>query len=312
MDLQNTAYHGVALTAMQSAETFKLSRDEFPAASTRSQKLQRELGRLMSQVRTLSMRPLAVSTRRRFVFILGHMRSGSSLLCHLLCNSDEIIGFGEAHHSYRRRSDLARLLSSVRRQTGENPLRYRYVLDKIVGTQHEVGARVLSDPRTRFIFLVREPRPTIASIVAMRRQLLTESHEQLVAFATNHYRQRLGQLSKLAHDVDDPKRCMLMTHRQLLEETASTFVALEQFLELASPLREVYRLMPTTGQVGIGDPSPNIRLGKIERSLPRKEIALPAEHWTIMEECYENCFSQLRAAFTATSLRHVSERKKTA
>src|SRR3972149_8331155 len=96
-------------------------------AKARPGKLRREFGRLMRQVNTLAMRPLALTARNRFLFILGHMRSGSSLLCHLLCSSEDIIGFGEAHNDYRRRSDLSKLLACVWHYTGKNPLQYRYV-----------------------------------------------------------------------------------------------------------------------------------------------------------------------------------------
>jgi hypothetical protein len=114
-----------------------IPRKEGGAQSTRPktwpQKLRREFGRASLQVRTFAWRPLALTARNEFLFVLGHMRSGSTLLCHLLCNSDEIIGFGETHNNYRRRSDLAKLLTSVRASTGKNPFKYRYVLDKIVG-----------------------------------------------------------------------------------------------------------------------------------------------------------------------------------
>jgi LPS sulfotransferase NodH len=36
-----------------------------------------------------------------FVHILSHMRSGSTLLAHLLASHPEIIGYGETHIRYR-------------------------------------------------------------------------------------------------------------------------------------------------------------------------------------------------------------------
>ena len=257
------------------------------------QKLRREFGRLLAQSNTLTIRPRALTTRTQFLFILGHMRSGSTLLCHLLCNSSEIVGFGETHNNYRRRSDLAKLLISVRKHTGKNPTRHRYVLDKIVGGQHILNTAVLNDRRTRYIFLIREPRATIASIVAMRRQFQNESADQSLAFAIEHYSERLAQLRQLAQTIDDPQRCLLVTHRQLLGETEPAFWALETFLGLTAPMCETYAVMPTAGQPGIGDPSPNIRLGKIDRSLPRKHIALPPLIEQQLEQRYEMCAAKL-------------------
>jgi hypothetical protein len=53
-------------------------------------------------------------------------------------------------------------------------------------------------------------------------------------------------------------------------------------------------VMPTTGQPGIGDPSPNIRRGKIDRSLPRKEVDLTVQMRAELEERYETCIKELR------------------
>lgn len=258
------------------------------------QKLHREWGRLVFQAKTLAMRPRALKSGSQFLFILGHMRSGSSLLCHLLCNSDEIAGFGETHNNYRRRSDLAKLLVSVGKHRGKASLNCRYVLDKVVGTQHVMNGAVLADRRTRYVFLLREPLATIASNVAMRRELYDEPPQQLLAFATQHYTERLAQLVQLAETIDDRDRCLLLTHQQLVAETPTAFRTLEEFLDLRAPLCEEYGIMPTTGQPGIGDPSPNIRLGKIARTLPRKHIDLSLPLRLRLEQCYKSCVANLR------------------
>lgn len=263
-------------------------------------KLSREFRRLLRQSGTLTLRPFALATRCRFVFILGHMRSGSTLLCHLLCSSGEIIGFGETHTNYHRRSDLAKLLVSVWIQTTKNPLRYKYVLDKIVDAQHVLCDAVLRDQRTRYVLLVREPLASMASIVAMRRQFHEdeESLQQSIEFAANHYAIRLSQLVQLAKSANDPTRCLLVTHRQLLTETPLVFQALEAHLHLREPLREDYQIMPTTGKPGIGDPSPNILLGKISRTLPRKHLSLPPQLQSRLEDCYQHCIVQLQESAT--------------
>lgn len=248
---------------------------------------------MIFQANSLALRPLALTARNNFLFILGHMRSGSSLLCHLLCNSPDIIGFGEAHNSYRRRTDLAKLLAAVLHHTGENPMKYRYVLDKVVGQQHIMKPAVLTDRRTRYVFLVREPLRSIASIVAMRRMYHDETPQQLITFATNYYALRLTQLEELARTIDNPERCLLVTHQQLLNATPSVFEALEEFLDLSAPLREEYEILPTTGKPGMGDPTPSILRGTIDRSLPRKHVDLPPRLQARMLECYSSCIAQL-------------------
>ena len=257
-------------------------------------KLRREFGRLALQANTLRLLPSALAGRSKFLFILGHMRSGSTLLCHLLSTSDDVVGFGETHNNYRHRGDLAKLLMSVRNHTGENPLEYRYVLDKIVGTQHVISRSVLIDQRIQYIFLVREPFATLGSIVAMRRQYQQETTQELIAFAFDHYTIRLMQLIDIAATINDPQRCLLVTHQELLEETTAVFRRLEGFLNLRAPLREDYKITPTTGQPGIGDPSPNIRLGKISRSLPRKYVELSGRQRVQLQLCFDDCVKRLR------------------
>lgn len=257
------------------------------------QDLRQGMSHLLVQANTFALRRAALSPRSQFIFVLSHMRSGSTLLCHLLCSSDEIVGFGETHNNYRRRSELAKLLLAVRRHTGKNPVQYRYVLDKLVGSHDAIHETVLSDRRVRFVFLVREPVASIASIVSMRRECYNDDPDHSIRFATNYYEERIPQLIELAAKINAPERCLLLQHEQLLSKTVSVFQALQTFLQLSAPLREDYEITPTTGQLGIGDPSANIFLGRIDRSLPRKDIALPAETRTRLEQCYLRCVKQL-------------------
>ena len=163
-----------------------------------------------------------------------------------------------------------------------------------MGTQHTISQTVLTDSRTRYVFLVREPLASLASIVAMRRHFHpAETSEQVRAFAVQHYTERLGQLQDLATTIGERERCLLVTHHQILAETSFTFGALESFLGLSAPLREEYDIMPTTGQPGIGDPFGNIRLGKIDRSLPKKQVDLSDAQRDQVIMCYESCLKKL-------------------
>src|SRR5262245_43075311 len=93
-------------------------------------RLHRHWSRATLCAQALDLRARSFGSESQYLFILGHMRSASSLLCQLLCTSDEIAGFGETHNNYRRRSDLAKLLISVSKQRGKSSLQRRYVLDK--------------------------------------------------------------------------------------------------------------------------------------------------------------------------------------
>ena len=66
---------------------------------------------------------------RRYLFVLSHMRSFSSLLCHILGSHPEIAGYAEAHQAYAGRADLLQLTRKVE-STLEGAVAGRYVLDK--------------------------------------------------------------------------------------------------------------------------------------------------------------------------------------
>ena len=46
-------------------------------------------------------KPFRPDKSQRFLFIMGHPRSGSSLLMHVLSDHDKIIGFGEYFIKYQ-------------------------------------------------------------------------------------------------------------------------------------------------------------------------------------------------------------------
>src|SRR6185436_15808518 len=73
-----------------------------------------------------------------FLFVVSHMRSYSSLLCHILGSHPAISGYSEAHQSYFGRNDLDRLARTVREHTEEAALK-PYVLDKVLHDNTEIA-----------------------------------------------------------------------------------------------------------------------------------------------------------------------------
>ncbi len=51
---------------------------------------------------------LLKSEKRKMLFVCGHMRSGSSLLLHILNTNPEVLGFGEMHIKYHSEKDFGR------------------------------------------------------------------------------------------------------------------------------------------------------------------------------------------------------------
>ena len=137
-----------------------------------------------------------MSPARRNLFVLGHMRSYSSLLCHILGSHPQIDGYCETHIKYRTWFDLLRLRSRVVKLTGER-LRGRYVLDKVLHN-YPLASSILRSPNTLGIVLVRRPQPTVQSIVNMGLHYGDVAwHRDLDAVAS-YYEERLAALVGLA------------------------------------------------------------------------------------------------------------------
>src|SRR5207244_3844376 len=135
-----------------------------------------------------------------FLFVVSHMRSYSSLLCHILGSHPEISGYSEAHQSYLGRNDLDRLARTVREHTGEATLN-RFVLDKVLHNHAEIAPDVLRRPDVRCVFLLRKAEDTIASILNMARALehigRYSDPQQVVVY----YAERLAQMERYGSQV---------------------------------------------------------------------------------------------------------------
>lgn len=195
----------------------------------------------------------------KYVFILAHMRSGSSLLVHLLSASPDVCGYGETHIDYRQRRDLLRLSYWVLFKLRRFPLpgKETYVLDKIVHDSHlrfdDLPLLCASD--VSVIFLIREPRGALRSLM---KWCDYESRQ-----AVDYYTDRLSALVKYAKYLTRYRVCALLTYESLLSWTDGVFDLLERYLELRYPLSGQYPLMRSTGKPGIGDWSAKLLSGRI-------------------------------------------------
>jgi hypothetical protein len=199
---------------------------------------------------------------QEYAFILSHMRSGSSLLAHILASNPEILGYGESMTRYSTARDFDLLALKAAVMLRRFPLKgsERYLLDKLLHnvllSPAAMGLLICHD--VRLVFLLRSPEESIASLV----RSLDNTREQ----AVQYYVDRLNVLHRYAEQVPRGYPAVVFTYHQLVHETELIFRVLRSILELRVPLSERYKLLPTTGQPGIGDFSDNIRAGRILRA----------------------------------------------
>jgi hypothetical protein len=232
------------------------------------------------------------SAARRYLFVLGHMRSYSSLLCHILGSHPLIDGYCETHVKYRTRFDLLRLRSRVVKLTGE-PLRGRYVLDKVLHN-YPLASSILRSPNTLSIVLVRRPVPTVQSIVNMGLHYSDVAWYRDLDAVARYYEERVGALVQLAEELRG--RVMFVEAETLLSRTGDVLQSIGRLLELSEPLQSDYKRFAHTGEGGFGDPSETITTGRVTNAArePRTPVMLPAAMTARLEMAYAACSASLR------------------
>lgn len=185
----------------------------------------------------------------RSVFLLGHMRCGSTALSHVLTAHPEISGYGEAHIPYNATSALGVLTLNQYRRRAWKPAA-RHLFDKILHSRYDAA----SSPgltRAAAIFLVRPPAQTIPSI----RQLfakLSSSEYATDGAAADYYEDRLTSL--LAHWQHWPcHRRLGLTHASLTADPEAALARITRLLSLAPALANRYTPRSTM-RPGAGDP----------------------------------------------------------
>lgn len=197
---------------------------------------------------------------QRYLLLLSHMRSYSSVLAHVLGSSPEINGCGETNVKYRRTRDLRRLRCRVRRSIGE-PLHGRWLLDKILHNGIRPPDAVIGMERARAVIFLRAPESALASIVTLAHVDTGIGYMRCPQQACDYY---VARLHRLRTDGERLRKLALYFDAEALIATPQRILAaLTQWLELETPLTQEYRTCRSTGAWGFGDPLKNIHSGRI-------------------------------------------------
>lgn len=225
---------------------------------------------------------------RRALLVLSHMRSGSTLLSRILVSNPNVCGIGELHRRYADSGDFLGLYLSLLRRKGRTALTAPFVLDKILHDAYLPNETVLSDPRLKILFLLREPVPSISSLVlrtahdnAWMREFASPER------ATEYYVARLERLQTYAQTAaESGQPPLLVTYEELIEDTERVLGWLAESLRLVKGLSEHYQVDKYTGVRGIGDYSDYIRAGRIVRDRDEETIFFPPERAEFLSEAY--------------------------
>jgi len=247
--------------------------------------------------------PYAIGTPTPTILILGHMRSGSTLLLHLLMADSRIIGCGERNTAYRTALDLDKLELAARFAARAPLRRLRYTVDQINHDRFTPNLGLLTGERVRRIFLIRRPVVAIRSILDLTRDHYTPwTLEQ----AIDYYARRLRTLAAMA--ASDPERAVGIRFEDLVGTPGPTLERLTRFLGLTRPLGEHYPVQPFTGRRG--DPSPVIGAGRIIRDAPEPGLEVEPSRLGEAVEAYAACDAAVSRLWAGGAQGHTEARSE--
>lgn len=231
----------------------------------------------------------------RFLLLLSHMRSGSSLLTHLLTTNPEVIGYGETHTNYTDANDFKGLLKKVYWQAQDFRtlgdvqnlrMNHQYVMDKVLHNKKFLDHDFLKSEQVYAIFLLREPERSLASIADLKPHWNQQD-------TIEYYTERMTMLVNYARLIKSPNRLLVVTYEQLLDNTPKVLTTLQRFLQTQAPFTEEYKVLKTTGMKGVGDPKGKIKAGKIVRSQRQLTQSFPPELVERAKQVHSQCQQEL-------------------
>lgn len=190
------------------------------------------------------------------------MRSGSTLLSHVLANHPDFVGAGETHLRYENEKDLSRLVLRTSELLHRPLLKETYVVDQI--NHAYFSKELLHSPRLyKCIILIREPCATLKSMMSLS---IWEEQQ-----AVEIYTRRLEGLAEYGKLLGS--RAIVVQYDHLVDQTDHTLASLTKFLHLGTPLTSDYATHRMTNRIsGFGDPSGNIKAGQIIKTTPHAAV----------------------------------------
>jgi hypothetical protein len=231
----------------------------------------------------------------KILFLLSHMRSGSSLLTHILSSNPEIIGYGETHIQYFSEESFQQLMLKIYLNVPEFRrikdlknfrMNHHYILDKVLHNNKFLEHSFLTSKNVHVIFLLREPQRTLHSILDLKPHWSEEK-------ALLYYGDRLKNLELYAQIINNSDRAFFLTYEQLLNSTDLVLEKLQGFLKTKHSFTENYKVLKTTGQPGVGDSKENIKAGQILRHSRELSTHVSSTSIELAEKAFKDCVKTL-------------------
>lgn len=206
--------------------------------------------------------------RRRYLFVLGHMRSGSTLLVHLLATNPNVAVVGESHIRYSRKGDLKRLSSWLERELGERAGNAQLHVDKILHGKY-LAPGLLARLNVNLIYIVREPVASIASMMSR----FGPKWGWTMQDACRYYVRQLETLASYVRAHGGT--AVAVDYDDLVDRTEKSLVLLQRVTGVTGGFKAEYEVLPVVGRDKVGDSSSKIRRGRVVREKREPGICIP-------------------------------------
>jgi len=200
-----------------------------------------------------------VTWKQNYLLILGHMRSGSTLVNHILLSSGSVNGIGESNIVYNEHIDITRLSAKSFLQGAHKYRQKRYICDQINHNNKTPDLSLFDPGRLKVIILYRRPHASVSSLLNLSSTYYNDSWT--VKRATDYYIDRLLFLRATASQV---KSAFYLSYEDLINDSQKHLFALEEYLGISLSSYESYDTFDFTGRSG--DPAKLIKKGRIIKS----------------------------------------------
>lgn len=203
---------------------------------------------------------------QKHLFLMGHPRSGSSLLMHIITSNSEIIGYGEYLTKYNSTGSFDLAEFDIRRKAGGLFKNFKFIANQI--NHHSITPNIdlLRSKDIKFVILIRKPATTLSSMHFLSKNA---KKPMLQSQITDIYVERLQYLSMVTSYIK-PSQWTYAKYEDIITNTKSTLQELSGFLNLQENLTPDYKLKKYS-QVW-GDPSKNIIKGTVFNTLSEQII----------------------------------------
>jgi hypothetical protein len=161
------------------------------------------------------------------------------------------------------------------------------LLDKILHNNCLIAPKIFKIAQPKVLFLLREPRGTIQSIINYMGYFREKAKYQNPQEGLNYYCARLACIEKYAREINCDS--FFLDSDDIINHTDTVLEKLSNWLQLDVPLDKNYQTFQKTGKAGHGDASPAIQTGTIQKNSQSSEIEIPQEILERGKASYQSC-----------------------